>query len=462
MLVNIEFMALAPRHIELVAAAELPQAGVFGRDLPMEHRRHLGRSYDQLYWDASHGIYPNALAALLPTVRAGGRCLLHLPETSTDPEHQRLGDYGSDFRRWRPRFNGRLRRFINASPTGPSAEIINDWPALDFRAPRQIILGPRGAGKSSLLARHHRENGGLLVLPFAGNEIFHGLRFLPPDEVLRRKPPAAHLHIDECAAIDQEQLLALTAHYRNYTLASSVEGYEGSGRRFFLKTLPLLRARDGCTVHQLSGSHRFASDDPLDYFYANVFLTRPPAPVLWPTGAALQLREISWEELNDEALLRQIYGLAHGGHYRTSPEDLKRLLDCPDQRLWSLWQGADMVAFLQILEEEPLPEPLARAVMNNERRPRGRLLLQQLLLRSQSLDFNRPLARISRIVVAENFRRRGLARQLVEAAQKNSLRPVGVCHRRDEQLNGFWRALGFQSLGAGPTSLWLSRQCARR
>ena len=481
---------LRPRRLLLLPAEALPPAGVFGRDLNPEHyRQHLGSQREALHWDAGPGLRANALAALLPTVAAGGFCALHLP-AGPDPDHERLADWGTDLGRCSPHFNQRLRRLARefAVPPERSASLLELEASEEIifspdrsaslsatvKAPAhaertaplgsgpQILLGPRGSGKSTLLAAQLRALGPervLLVTPFRPAEALRPFRTWPPDEALRRRPPADYLIIDEAASIAPAQLWALTRAYPNYVLASSVDGYEGQGRALALRLLPRLQAVDGAQLRHSVGSHRFSALDPLARFTEAAFLLNPdpgPAPKRFG-GEALRFRLIGPAALRDEALLRRVYGLLHRAHYRTSPEDLKRLLDLPDQWLLLAEQGEALLGVLQLLLETPLPEDLARAVMAGSRRPRGRLFLQQLLGHSQDLRWNRPWLRVSRIAVRDGWRRQGLGRRLLHRAQELLPTPLAVSHQNDEALAGFWQALGFRRWPtASRTMLWLS------
>lgn len=476
---------LRPRRLLLLPAEALPPAGVFGRDLNPEHyRQHLGSQREALHWDAGPGLRANALAALLPTVAAGGFCALHLP-AGPDPDHERLADWGTDLGRCSPHFNQRLRRLAREFAVPPdrsasfecrpersaSPERSTPEECQRGRSPRrtaplgsgpQILLGPRGSGKSTLLAAQLRALGPervLLVTPFRPAEALRSFRTWPPDEALRRRPPADYLIIDEAASIAPAQLWALTRAYPNYVLASSVDGYEGQGRALALRLLPRLQAVDGAQLRHSIGSHRFSVLDPLARFTEAAFLLNPdpgPAPKRFG-GEALRFRLIGPADLHDEALLRRVYGLLHRAHYRTSPEDLKRLLDLPDQWLLLAEQGEALLGVLQLLLETPLPEDLARAVMASSRRPRGRLFLQQLLSHSQDLRWNRPWLRVSRIAVRDGWRRQGLGRRLLHRAQELLPTPLAVSHQNDEALAGFWQALGFRRWPtASRTMLWLS------
>lgn len=463
------------RRLLLVPPHALPPQGVFGRDLnPQDYRRHLGQTRTRLDWDASTGLYPNAFAALAATLGDGHDLHLHLPESyrEGDPDHLRLADAGTDPLACANHFNCRLRRIIRQSHATESAQPAPD--AVHHSHRPQIIIGRRGRGKTTRLADKIRWLGNvpiLVVTPYRSNlerlqtllPKHPHLIFLPPDDALNRLPAAAHLIIDEAAAIPPAQLLTLTAHYSAYTLASSEDGYEGQGRTFTLHTLPALIARDAAELHRHHYSWRHSPFDTLEQILERAFLLNPaPCPV--GPQSSWNVHTVSQDTLaHNENLLERIYALLHQAHYRTTPEDLKRLLDLPQQTLLVASSGHNIAGVLHILHETPLPVTLAHAVMRGERRPQGRLLLQQLLQRTHNIAYNRPLARISRIAVHPDCRRQGIASALITHAQQTIAEPLGVSYGHDKVLAAFWQAQGFAEIyrqpgkAHRPTSLRLQR-----
>ncbi|MDO5090421.1 MAG: GNAT family N-acetyltransferase [Cardiobacteriaceae bacterium] len=451
------------RQLRLVPAHALPDSGIFGRDLnPQDYRRHLGQTRHSLFWDATRGLYPNAFAALAATLADGHDLLLHLPEhyPQGDPDHLRLADYGTDANACAPHFNQRLIR-LAAAPA--SAAVANPPDRISHSRTPQIILGRRGRGKTTRLAAKIRWLGAetiLVITPFRSNlerlqtllPDAANLIFLPPDDALNRLPAAAHLIIDEAAAIPAAQLLALTAHYPAYTLASSEDGYEGHGRDFTLRTLPALIQRDDADIQRHQQSLRHTAFDALETLLERAFLLNP-APLATAPAAPITIRAIRQHELAaDDNLLTNVYALLHQAHYRTTPEDLKRLLDLPKQTLLVASAGAAIIGVLHLLHESALPDALARAVIRGERRPQGRLLLQQLLRHTQNLAYNQALARVSRIAVHRDHRRHGIASALIHHARQTIREPLGVSYGHDDALAAFWQAQGFTEIYRSPTA----------
>lgn len=105
-----------------------------------------------------------------------------------------------------------------------------------------------------------------------------------------------------------------------------------------------------------------------------------------------------WE--SDPARVASVYELLCAAHYRTSPLDLRRMMDAPGQHFAVAGTGADIAGALWLVEEGGLSPELSRAVWAGYRRPRGNLVAQSLAAHGGS-----PLAatlkgrRVSRIAV---------------------------------------------------------------
>lgn len=447
------------RKLILISAEERPKNEVFGRDISLNHyRQYLGTTrHAPLFYDASNGLKPNAFTALAGTLADNQNLYLYLPEHYPlgDPDHQRLLDYGENISQCQDNYNKRLRQLINKQNNHLKKTTTRST-VISFTHPTpQLILGARGRGKTTQLNHkiqwltHHHHTPILLITPYRHNQQqFHNLPEtlinLPPDEALRIQPSAAHLIIDEAAALPPAQLLALTQHYPAYTLATTTDGYEGSANTFLTKTLNQL-ALNKENIITLTDAHRYTHADPLETLIKQLTLTQHYSYRTSP-------QTITLEHLNPQHLatheqqLQQLWQLLSQAHYRTRPEDLKRLLDLPKQHLFIAKNHQEIIAACHILIETPLAKTLAQAIINGERRPRGRILMQQLLIHSQNLNYaSQPLARIQRIATAPAYRRQHLASQLLQYARTQLKLPLGTIHSSDPDINQFWQSQDFRA-----------------
>ena len=83
-----------------------------------------------------------------------------------------------------------------------------------------------------------------------------------------------------------------------------------------------------------------------------------------------------WE--SDPARVASVYELLCAAHYRTSPLDLRRMMDAPGQHFAVADAGADIAGALWLVDEGGLSPELSRAVWAGSRRPRGNLVAQSL------------------------------------------------------------------------------------
>lgn len=159
-----------------------------------------------------------------------------------------------------------------------------------------------------------------VLASFAGET----LRFMAPDALLASKEKAAWLIVDEAAAIPAPLLRQLVSRFPRTLLTTTVQGYEGTGRGFLLKfcaSLPHLQS------FTLSAPIRWAAGCPLESAISQLLIFNDEAFRDAPMG------EIALEAVNQScwqtqpALPEAMYQLLSGAHYRTSPLDLRRMMD---------------------------------------------------------------------------------------------------------------------------------------
>lgn len=440
----------------------------------------LGREFHHAIFDARQGFHAEAFAALAGTLTAGSWLLLLVPSWQAwsqqpDSDSLRWADVAEPIAT--PHFVHYLQQLILADdqlllerqhqPCRFPAQ--RDWPQWHCQAPQQqqaildrlmmlpsgvaVLTAARGRGKSALAGMLARQNSHCLVTApakastevlatFAG-EHFH---FMAPDALLALEtpPPADWLIVDEAAAIPAPLLQALVSRYPRVLLTTTVQGYEGSGRGFILKFCAGLADAHYFTLDEPLRWSRF---DPLEQ-WLNQALLFDDASATAPDTPAIPHRI----ERHDFSALEAAYRLLTSAHYRTSPLDLRRLLDAPGMQLWRAGDTTTLQGALWLVEEGGLEPELAQAVWAGTRRPRGNLVAQSLaahaglaeaaILRSQ---------RISRIAVAAESRRRGTGQQLVAAAADAAADHdyLSVSFGYTESLWAFWRACGFTLVRIG-------------
>ncbi|MBT8151461.1 MAG: GNAT family N-acetyltransferase [Gammaproteobacteria bacterium] len=295
------------------------------------------------------------------------------------------------------------------------------------------------------------------------------IKLLPPDAALsynmqqqRAAPQTTLLLVDEAAAISLAVLAKLRAAYPRQVMATTIAGYEGSGSGFAQRFAEL----PGTTVCQLLQPIRWAPDDPLESFCKTLMCAAPIAKneperhsESFSEAGKLVLSRLTQAELaNDEQLLRSTFELLTSAHYQTEPRDLRLLLDAPYMQIWLARCNGSVVGALMAIEEGGAAEddPLLADILAARRRPRGNLAAQRLAALSNDRTWLCVSSlRISRVAVAPEWRRRGIASALYSKLRQSAATQNGracayisssFAFRGD--LMPFW-----QSQGAAPVAM---------
>ena len=329
---------------------------------------------------------------------------------------------------------------------------------------RLLMTAPRQASTETI--QRHAE----AVLEAAGQParpLIETLAFWSPDALVETWPETDLLLVDEAAGIPTPRLEALLRHYARLVFATTVHGYEGTGRGFEIRFRDRLeRLTPNWRALTLETPIRWAAEDPLERLtFRALLLDAAPAPdaaiaEASPRGCVLE--RLSRDALlQDEARLRELFGLLVLAHYQTRPMDLRMLLDGPNVRIHVLRHAGHLVAALLCAEEGGFEDAgLRAAIYRGERRPRGHLLPQTLSAHAglREAPAYRYL-RVIRIAVHPAAARRGLGRLLLgaplEEARAEGLDLVGASFGVTPELLAFWTHCGFR-----PAQIGLSRNAA--
>ncbi|MDN4500778.1 GNAT family N-acetyltransferase [Alteromonadaceae bacterium BrNp21-10] len=283
------------------------------------------------------------------------------------------------------------------------------------------------------------------------------IEFQPVDRILAELPSADVLLVDEAAAIPAPLLQQLCEHYSNIVFASTIHGYEGSGRGFEIRFKQYLAQhfKEYETLH-IQQPIRWQADDPLEAFWFKALLLKfdlcqqPYQPQL-----TLECEFISQQQcLDDPELLAQVFSLLVNAHYQTTPDDMVRLLDAPDCRLYVLKQNESLLgaAIIHLEGGETLSE-LADAICAGERRVKGHLLAQNLgLYFNHNQWVKRRYWRIVRIAILPEHQQQGLGQQFLQKLTELALAQqvtLGTAFGATDKLIRFWQKAGFEIIRHG-------------
>lgn len=441
----------------------------------------LGREFRHAVFDARHGFDAAAFAALSGTLKAGSWLVLLLPvweewENQPDADSLRWSDCPDPIAT--PHFVQHLKRVLTADNDAilwrqnqpfSLAHFTprTDWhPATGTPQPEQqqllqqlltmplgvaVVTAARGRGKSALAGQLISRIAGSAIVTapakaatdvlaqFAGEKF----RFIAPDALLASDEQADWLVVDEAAAIPAPLLHQLVSRFPRTLLTTTVQGYEGTGRGFLLKfcaRFPHLHR------FELQQPIRWAQRCPLEKMVSEALVFDDENFTHTPQGNIVisAFEQTLWRSETETPL--KVYQLLSGAHYRTSPLDLRRMMDAPGQHFLQAAGENEIAGALWLVDEGGLSQELSQAVWAGYRRPRGNLVAQSLAAHGSN-----PLAatlrgrRVSRIAVHPARQREGTGRQLIAGALQyiHDLDYLSVSFGYTEELWRFWQRCGF-------------------
>ncbi|WP_434463179.1 tRNA(Met) cytidine acetyltransferase TmcA [Serratia plymuthica] len=452
----------------------------------------LGQERLHAVFDATMGLDVEALAALAGTLRAGSWLLLLTP-----PWREWHQQPDADSLRWSdcpqpittPHFIRHLQRHLVADsevtfwrqgealalaalPERPSWQAPDGHPTaeqqrlleqlLNASAGVWVLTAARGRGKSTL--------AGMLVAntpltcwmtgpsraatDVAGEWAQGRAQFWAPDALLAhcREHDVSNvgwLLVDEAAAIPGPLLQQLVSYFPRVLLTTTVQGYEGTGRGFLLKFcagLPSFRPL------ALRHPMRWAEGDALERVIDNALLFNEQ-PEWRATAQAASFSLVEQSALcADPQRLARFYALLSSAHYRTTPLDLRRLMDAPGMHFGVAQVEEEVVGALWLVDEGGLNAELAHEVWAGRRRPRGNLVAQSLAAHGgQWWAPTLRSRRITRIAVLPALRQQGIARSLIAQQRQRAqgLDFLSVSFGYTEPLWRFWQSCGFELVRIG-------------
>jgi tRNA(Met) cytidine acetyltransferase len=332
---------------------------------------------------------------------------------------------------------------------------------------RILVTAPRFGACRALFRHFNLARGAPTGTGADSGRLDRAPRFVAPDDLRETHPETDLLLVDEAAGIPAPMLGTLLAHYPRICFATTVHGYEGTGRGFELRFRDTLdRQTPGWCARSLTTPIRWSPDDPLEaLIFRLLLLDAAPAgipPSHEATAGPAELVRLDRDLLiGDEQTLEQVFGLLILAHYQTRPLDLRMLLDGPNVRVYALRQGGRVLATLLAAEEGDMgSDALRRAIFTGRRRPRGHLLPQTLsahggLGEAPALRY----LRVIRIAVHPGLTRRGLGARLLRRLALDGRREgfdlAGASFGATPGLIAFWGACGYR-----PAQMGTSRNAA--
>ncbi len=262
--------------------------------------------------------------------------------------------------------------------------------------------------------------------------------------------------VDEAAQIPVPLLQQIVRRHATARMvfATTARGYEGTGRGFVLRFLEWLKSEGPVTHLSLTEPIRWAAGDPLERWIFDVLLLdAQPAQLAGPIDPE-HIEAVALDRdalLDNEAQLREFFGLLVHAHYRTTPGDLHRLLDAPNLRLHALRHQGQVVAACLVALEGSLPPAMCRDLAAGKMRLRGHALPESLGVHAGEVEAGTlSMVRSVRIAVHPELRRLGLGQRLadhIHAYYQPDL--FGTVFGGTAELLRFRREVGYELVRVG-------------
>lgn len=452
---------------------------------PNKSKNLLGNEFLHAIYDANEGLAIDALAILVGTLKAGSFLVLLLPPTDdwlNQPDRDSLRWSGKNeaiktphyFRYFLSRIkqDQRIITWQQYKPLQYDWAIMQDnprWIQNENQIEQQTLLhrlshakngiylltAKRGRGKSALAGMLAAKENCIITAPNRASvsSLYQFTNeqksaFFAPDRLLvlceKQEIASDWLIIDEAAAIPLPILMKLIPYFPRVLLTTTIQGYEGTGMGIAHKFATFFPG-----LHQLTLSMplRWNKNDPLEAFIDSILMTPfSSEEVKFNPSLSIQYEQITRDETTLNLLI-ECYQLLMDAHYKTTPIDLRRLFDAPDLIIFVAKQNHHIIGALVLVAEGELNEELITSIWQGRRRPKGNLVAQSLAYFGNKNAARLRSLRINRIAIKASFRRKHIAKSLLEQAQKNALTLrcdyLSVSFGYTVKLFEFWQKNGF-------------------
>ncbi|RUO47005.1 tRNA(Met) cytidine acetyltransferase [Pseudidiomarina donghaiensis] len=446
------------------------------------YRDYLGSNNNFVLLEFAKVIHADALAALAGTVNGGGILFVFLPTEDT-PFKQRVLSSTANYERIeiiRPDSDlKQLTQQILASylvpddaPTVPLASqkaIVDSM--IELPGTCHLLMADRGRGKSTTLGlacqawiRHYRGRELVVTGPKPSSvytlleHAASSVRFVPWDKLLTEYPDqSVRIIIDEAAAVPMHVLQQLVQRFTVWAIASTVDGYEGCGRGFAVRFLDWVQQQRICKVHELSQPVRWSVQDTCEPWLNDLLLMQVSSEneslLKFDTDLALTYQHLHASELS-EGDLSAVITLLLEAHYQSSPNDLRLLLDDPQQRLVIAKRQHVLVGVIWYSIEGELPPSLHEDIRIGKRRLNGHILPQAVAFYLQQQDvLSWRWWRVTRIAVHNSVRRQGIGLNLLEhlnqLGKEARVESLGSSFGASPEVLDFWSQTPYKLIRMG-------------
>jgi tRNA(Met) cytidine acetyltransferase len=295
----------------------------------------------------------------------------------------------------------------------------------------------------------------LLGAKISKNKISLGsgyLQYVAPDAILTYDLKFDLLLVDEAAALPAHLLFTLIERFSRIVFSTTLHGYEGSGRGFDLRVKQHLNLYkpEWRSIH-LTQAMRWYNGDCLESFWFDLLCIKGKTlPAKKERHGPTIFSQVTKAALADDADLSfAIFQLLIDAHYQTSPDDLIRLLDSPEQQCYLLKNGSVIIGVALLIEEGgELLKPLHTDIASGKRRVKGHLVAQNIAFHYALPEFCQySQLRITRLAISPDYQGQGLGSSLLvylaKEAKAQGKAFLTTSFGVNPRLLRFWQQAGF-------------------
>jgi len=289
------------------------------------------------------------------------------------------------------------------------------------------------------------------------------LRYVSPIEVFRERMD--YLFVDEASGIPVNLLEGYLERFKFGVFSTTLHGYEGAGRGFQVRFLPMIRnlSRGGLLEVNMSEPIRYAINDPIeDWLFKALLLDSDPAKIEPEIRDLINEADLEYVkiDLGDWLfrrldLFRQYVGIYIFAHYRNRPNDIMMLCDAPHHFARCIMYRDMVVNSLHLSYEGGLSEDAVRRSLAGA--PPSGHLIPTVLIRYYPMhkDFSKLKGiRVVRIATHPELMDRGIGsyalKKLISEAKGLGFDWVGASFGATINLLNFWFKNGFVPVYLSP------------
>jgi len=270
--------------------------------------------------------------------------------------------------------------------------------------------------------------------------------------------------VDEAAGVPIPILLTLRRRFSRAIYASTVHGYEGTGRAFAIRFLARLsrELKQDLIIIDMKEPIRYADNDPIERWLYDILLLDAEATVLDDKDKSIKPDDCLYVKIDRDELffnrgddmLKQLVGLLVMTHYRNKPNDLVLMGNAPHHMLRAVTiPSGKVIGALHICIEGSLDDNLLKLIEEIKKGHMIPLVVYRYYPQYKAFCYLKGL-RVVRVAVHSELWNRGIGSwilaRLEDEAKDERYDWIGAGFGSSYELVNFWIKNGFIPIALSP------------